>query len=207
MRAPRSLCESDNPPGPAGACHRAGQRPDPVGDRRTLTQCASRHRLSWHVDEVRRWRRRCEDESVAADCAICAGADVAKSHRQELCADFFSSCRRAEVAAISCRVGIAENCQAGAAAPAHGLSCMQKVANRRWVLQSRGDEAPEDPAPCDRADATVDARETLCCWRASRRSVHVSLMRKLFFSSRRSNWSAVPAIRVGAVATSPSRFG
>ena len=30
-------------------------------------------------------------------------------------------------------------------------------------------------------------------------AVHFSLMRKLFFLLRRSNWSAVPAIRVGAM--------
>ena len=32
---------------------------------------------------------------------------------------------------------------------------MQEVANRRGVLQSRGDDASEDPAPRDRAGATA----------------------------------------------------
>jgi hypothetical protein len=77
--------------------------------------------------------------------------------------------------------------QEGAAAPAYLLSWMQEVANRRRVLQSRGDDASGDPAPCDGAGATADLRKALCRWPNMRIAVHVSLMRKLFFLSRRSN--------------------
>jgi hypothetical protein len=179
-----------------------------AADRRTVTQRASRHRLSPHVDEVRRWRRSCGRRISLCRCARFAPARTpGRAIRRSFAQIFFRRAGGRRTQRFRAAPASPKTFQEGAAAPAHSLSCMREVANRRWVLQSRGDDAPDDPAPCHRAGSTADACKALCCWRACRRVVHVSLMRKLFFSSRRSNWSAVPAIRVGADATPPSRFG